>query len=193
MKAIKTLVALSVLAMAGATNAATVATFSADQVGTSTTATDSLSGTGSVDSSGQLTLNYSGDLTVLLFPAGSNTVALTVTETLDGSLSGNTWTAAGTGNWQLNSCSDVGSATLCGYLGTLPLDNSMTNVSGSFDVTTGGVITSDVNFTTPATFTMNATDTLSPTVSPVPLPAAAWLFGSGLLGLAGTARRRCAA
>lgn len=185
MKAVKTLVALSVLAVAGTSNAATVATFNANQVGTSSTATDSLSGTGSVDSSGQLTLNYSGDLSVLLFPAGSNTVALTVTETLDGTLSGNTWSAAGTGNWQLNSCNNVGSATLCGYLGTLPLNNSMTNVNGSFDVSTGGVITSDVNFTTPATFTMNTTDT----VSPVPLPATAWLFGSGLLGLVGTARR----
>jgi len=30
-----------------------------------------------------------------------------------------------------------------------------------------------------------------PPVTPtVPVPAAAWLFGSGLLGLAGTARRR---
>lgn len=29
-----------------------------------------------------------------------------------------------------------------------------------------------------------------PTVNPVPVPAAAWLFGSGLLGLAGVARRK---
>jgi len=32
--------------------------------------------------------------------------------------------------------------------------------------------------------------TFSPTLTAVPVPAAAWLFGSGLLGLAGTARRR---
>lgn len=31
---------------------------------------------------------------------------------------------------------------------------------------------------------------LAPTMSPVPVPAAVWLFGSGLLGLAGFARRR---
>jgi hypothetical protein len=31
------------------------------------------------------------------------------------------------------------------------------------------------------------------TVSPVPIPAAVWLFGSGLLGLVGMARRKKAA
>jgi hypothetical protein len=34
----------------------------------------------------------------------------------------------------------------------------------------------------------NSSFLLTPTV--VPLPAAAWLFGSGLLGLAGMARRK---
>jgi hypothetical protein len=32
--------------------------------------------------------------------------------------------------------------------------------------------------------------TLTPQVSQVPIPAAAWLFGSGLLGLVGIARRK---
>jgi hypothetical protein len=31
---------------------------------------------------------------------------------------------------------------------------------------------------------------LSAAASPVPVPAAAWLFGSGLLGLVGVARRK---
>jgi len=31
---------------------------------------------------------------------------------------------------------------------------------------------------------------ITPSVSSVPVPAAAWLFGSGLLGLIGVARRR---
>ena len=35
-----------------------------------------------------------------------------------------------------------------------------------------------------------AMDNLTVTVAPVPIPAAAWLFGSGLLGLIGVARRR---
>jgi hypothetical protein len=33
-------------------------------------------------------------------------------------------------------------------------------------------------------------DTVSFDVAPVPVPAAVWLFGSGLLGLVGVARRR---
>lgn len=39
----------------------------------------------------------------------------------------------------------------------------------------------------------NGTGTLSAGVSEVPVPAAVWLFGSGLVGLAGIARRRKAA
>lgn len=34
---------------------------------------------------------------------------------------------------------------------------------------------------------------LSVTIQPVPIPAAAWLFGGGLAGLVGLARRRMAA
>jgi hypothetical protein len=46
------------------------------------------------------------------------------------------------------------------------------------------------------TATLGADGTFSittPTASPVPLPAAVWLFGSGLLGLFGVSRRRTAA
>jgi hypothetical protein len=35
-----------------------------------------------------------------------------------------------------------------------------------------------------------AFDNFSPSTAAVPIPAAAWLFGSGLLGLAGMARRK---
>ncbi len=44
-----------------------------------------------------------------------------------------------------------------------------------------------------AGYTVYTYNPLSVTLSQVPVPAAAWLFGSALLGLAGTARRRRAA
>lgn len=47
-----------------------------------------------------------------------------------------------------------------------------------------------------ATWTLNSSGTLvyslAPAVSSVPIPAAVWLFGSGLLGLVGIARRKLA-
>lgn len=51
-------------------------------------------------------------------------------------------------------------------------------------VTTGGVLVFDEG-TTPSAFTATVAD-----VCEVPLPAGAWLFGSGLIGLVGVARRK---
>lgn len=45
-------------------------------------------------------------------------------------------------------------------------------------------------YTTDAAVEFFTTNTGTMTVSSVPVPAAAWLFGSGLIGLAGVARRR---
>ena len=74
-----------------------------------------------------------------------------------------------------------------------------TTVSGSITLSRVGVfdpadmatlqLVSGLNFTAP--FSDNDDwARLEANVSPVPLPAAAWLFGSALLGLAGVARRR---
>jgi hypothetical protein len=41
-----------------------------------------------------------------------------------------------------------------------------------------------------AGFSWNLNANMIPTPGPIPIPAAAWLFGSGLLGLVGLARRR---
>ena len=45
-------------------------------------------------------------------------------------------------------------------------------------------------FRTPLDITRSAEFLLTTTASPVPVPAAVWLFGSGLVGLAGIARRK---
>ncbi len=63
-----------------------------------------------------------------------------------------------------------------------------------------GVNTATFQFSTPMSLTalfttstkINSTS-FSGSISPVPLPAAAWLFGAGLLGLLGTAGRKKAA
>jgi hypothetical protein len=41
-----------------------------------------------------------------------------------------------------------------------------------------------------ANFSANLTASPNPTTAPIPVPAAVWLFGSGLLGLVGIARRK---
>jgi hypothetical protein len=61
----------------------------------------------------------------------------------------------------------------------------------------GGINTASFQFTSPATltdlFTTSTTVTstsFSGSITAVPVPAAVWLFGSGLLGLVGIARRK---
>ena len=58
--------------------------------------------------------------------------------------------------------------------------------TGVADTAGGAMQTGPFAGATPA---FNGTGTLTP-VSPVPVPAAVWLMGSGLLGLVGVARRR---
>jgi hypothetical protein len=66
----------------------------------------------------------------------------------------------------------------------------------AFSVTSGfvsGVNTLDFvvsNGGGPTALRVEATGTASPATSPVPIPAAAWLFGSALLGLTGISRRK---
>ena len=79
-----------------------------------------------------------------------------------------------------NSTSCVGSPLICGNLGgaTTFYDNT------TWDGATGTVVGSTTSNGITALSTYNIA------VAEVPVPAAAWLFGSALLGLTGIARRR---
>jgi hypothetical protein len=66
--------------------------------------------------------------------------------------------------------------TLFGLTGNAGTGQVQSYILGSASLGTNGTLT----------FTGNST-------SPVPLPAAVWLFGSGLMGLVGVSRRRKAA
>jgi hypothetical protein len=83
------------------------------------------------------------------------------------------------------------------WFGTSFTNNNTIGTSQSIYLLTGGngLGTATARDYFVGSFTMNADGTLSyaPPTGAVPLPAAVWLFGSGLLGLAGVGRRKRAA
>lgn len=99
-----------------------------------------------------------------------------------------TWTMdAVSGTGVLNPGTCTGDATTCSVMGAGivgPWTAATTPVGAGSNGFTFYVTALSQN----ATFNMN----MSP-VSPVPIPAAAWLFGSALLGLTGVTRRKNAA
>jgi hypothetical protein len=184
MKAIQTLLAVSILAAAGTASAATVATYNASSATTISgiaSGSGTATGTASLDDSGVLTLLLNGTTVVTGFTNTTNGS----TTTFNGSYSAGTFTPTG-GSMLVTSCVDNGGAVNgCTFAGTGTVTNFITT-SGSVNLSSGSI-----NITATATGANVATTyTLSDGVAAVPVPAAAWLFGSGLLGLAGTARRR---
>jgi hypothetical protein len=205
MNAIKTLLAVSVLAAAGAANAATVATF---DVAVNGVISGALNGTLTGRPGGSATLDSSGVYTqnVIIHSVigpGLSDVDLNATTIYSGALTGNSlaWT---TGTNVINLCSIVTpgqplnsvtcngtqqGTTLPSAVQQNPIVFGITSV-GDVTILTGHSFDAVNNITQDTTFTLTATSVPTPAV---PVPAAAWLFGSGLLGLAGTARRRRAA
>lgn len=196
MKAIQSLLAVSILAATGVVNAAVVATFNVSVDGTinspppqEATGTVTGIGTATLDDSGILTLYTDATTDMVLFGSVPAVATLNTTTTYSGTLTGNSlaWT---TGTNVLNSCTPGANGGLICANVTLdtPAPAGMDENPMIFDLTLGGItILHDTgSATAPVTYTLT-------TMSAVPVPAAAWLFGSGLIGIAGVARRRRAA
>lgn len=188
MKAIKSLLAVSVLAAAGAANAASVTT-------------TNLSGTQSLTDNGQIFGTYayvpgvyvgSGDATGGVYN-GVVHFTTSLSAAVDTTI-GLEWTinAAGSTATQLiTSCSDAGLAAQCGTNYIVGSTRLFTLDAYTFGAGVGGVtFTAHRTDVSPQLGNKNVTSTYNFAGTAVPVPAAAWLFGSGLLGLAGTARRR---
>jgi hypothetical protein len=184
MKAIKTLLAVSVLAAAGAAHA----TIFGITISASSTQAPGLD---------LLTIHQSGTYDDVL-GTGSVTGVIAVTvsggsplpETVTNAFTMDT--ATGTGKYSAGTnCSDTVGGNLCNGLDT-SFHGNLTAVEpfpgaagGSYDWNLSVLYLEDNN---PQTLIVPFDVTLSNLN--VPVPAAAWLFGSGLLGLVGTARRR---
>jgi hypothetical protein len=124
----------------------------------------------------------SGDPQAWTFDFDAGTVDITNTSTFYGSV----WTAKDV------SFADNGDGT---YSGNMLFDWSV-NVNIPVEITweicggCGGVTTLSSVITTPTPAFPGFQPYFDGSISQVPLPAAAWLFGTGLVGLVGVARRR---
>lgn len=107
------------------------------------------------------------------------------TGTIDFSLSSNSLTIT-VGSISYFESDDNGLPTISLFSGDLDAFNFSTTLDGnSFDSYFNTFDGFDSNG-----LAINGTWNSTVTLSPVPVPAAVWLFGSGLLGLVGVARRR---
>ena len=99
-------------------------------------------------------------------------------------------------NYVTTACNDGGANTICGSAAQeigaeRPLGDKIYMMTPTQQQTTGFVWDGVRAIRTLQTSVQYRQFTFSDvTLAPVPVPAAAWLFGSGLLGLAGAARKR---
>lgn len=192
MRGIKTLLAVAVLAGAGAAHAATIASFTVTESGNSTygaipISSQSLTGIADLDSSGVLTITLSGLIDAS--GVGYGTANISTVNQFTGSIAAGVFTPASAQS-KTTSCTNNGSGTICGLV-TLNTLVPLTSFGGTISLSGGGTLTGTISSTgsNGVVSKLTSTDVLTP-VSSVPVPATAWLFGSGLLGLAGVTRRR---
>jgi hypothetical protein len=124
--------------------------------------------------------SFQGDAQYLAttYAAGGKSYTFTA-----GTTTTNVWGAQGTGN--------VGGSTDLYGNGILQAGTGLGGVVSLFGATGGGTTGNLETYDLTDNLTLSATGTLQ-SVAPVPVPAAVWLFGSGLLGLIGVGRRRAA-
>jgi hypothetical protein len=187
MNTIRTLLAVSIVAATASANAAVYSISGTETAWDTAPATTTFPGgvptfTGTLDdSNGGYTFNF-GDFTAHVDVFNGTYVAdiATVGQIYSG-------TGNSTVTHSATSVTCTGSAVICNsqptgpISGTLAFSVSGSTISGTLNTsqdTAGGASTATYSFTGSAT------------APAVPVPAAAWLFGSGILGLAGATRRR---
>ena len=220
MKATKTLLATSVvsaLAAIGSADAATIATFNITNTGnitapvtghvneTGTAFLDDGSGSGvavlTMNKSGRTDNTSSGSQTYTSQNIYYGTIAGSIFHVTSGTVENLACLASNTAQDGVSG-TDTGTTGCSANLLLGTVQALGPSVAGTVTGTTGqpgGLPLTDLNFLTGGNLksvtrglavtvtTMAFTVTTPPSI---PVPAAAWLFGSGLLGLAGTARRR---
>ena len=193
MRTVKSLLAICVLTFIKVASAAPVATFSISTNGTYNLSppTPSISGsitgagTAVLDDAGIFTINDRVDEITTFFDLDTTTLYQTPTVStrtivFEGSWSGSVFTPT-SGNVTITKCTSLAA---CPPLNTILY--AFDSISGSLNIYGGGSIQTHGLYV-PVSLSFN--QTFSATPSPVPIPTAAWMFGSGLIGLAGAARR----
>jgi hypothetical protein len=137
------------------------------------------------DTAGVVTLTIANHTKTVIPGMGAAGTIIAET-TYFGTLVGGTWTANGDTSGVISACGGAASAAICGPVGEA-IGVVTAGTGGtvfSVDVPSGVGAWADTQINGPAILNNNHA------LAAVPVPAAAWLFGSALLGLAGVARKR---
>lgn len=189
MKAFKSLLTVSAMIAAGSANAALY-----ELAGGSVTRLDIVPGVpGAIVSEAVATGSGDVDLSGGVFNGATFTYVTSVSSPLDANLDSQVsgtlvLDTAGNVTETLTGCQDFGTQPACS---SITLNNPVTHVLDSLDLSdlSNIAFTWHVNAYIPD-LQVNSIESYSYTASAVPVPAAAWLFGSAVLGLVGVGRRR---